>query len=317
MRILLTGKNGQVGWELQRSLAPLGEVIALGSAEMNLADPQMIRQTLAEIRPDIIVNPAAYTAVDKAESEPELAMAVNGVAPAVLAEEAKRLNAALIHFSTDYVFDGAQAAPYRESDAPNPQSVYGKTKLAGENAICASGAKHLILRTSWVYGVYGGNFMKTMLRLGLERDELRVVADQFGAPTWARDLATATHTLLQQWQTKNFDDKLSGVYHLTAAGKTSWHAYAAEIFRLARLGDPALAQKSLSVLPISTAEFPTPAKRPANSVLSNEKIRQMFGIQLPNWQASLAICLEEMGMRTICIDRFSGISSASFLNLSS
>lgn len=294
MRILLTGKNGQVGWELQRALAPLGEVIALGSAEMNLADPQAIRQTLAEVRPDVIINPAAYTAVDKAETEPDLAMAVNGSAPGILAEEAKRLNAALIHFSTDYVFDGAQTAPYTEEDSPNPQSMYGRSKLAGELAIRASGAKHLILRTSWVYGVHGGNFMKTMLRLGRERDELRVVADQFGAPTWARDLATATATLLQKWQTAQFDPMLSGVYHLTAAGRTSWHEYAVEIFRLARPWDAALAQRSPSVLPISTAEFPTPAKRPANSVLSNEKIRQVFGVQLPDWQGSLRDCLEEV-----------------------
>jgi len=294
VRILLTGKNGQVGWELQRALAPLGEVTALGSAEMNLADPQAIRQTLAKIQPDVIVNPAAYTAVDKAESEPELAMAVNGIAPGILAEEARRLNAVLIHFSTDYVLDGTQAAPYTENDTPNPQSVYGKTKLAGEQVIRASGAKHLILRTSWVYGVHGGNFMKTMLRLGRERDALRVVADQFGAPTWARDLATATATLLPKWQTAQFDPALSGIYHLTAAGRTSWHEYALEIFRLAGQWDAALAQRSPSVLPISTAEFPTPAKRPANSVLSNEKIRQVFGVQLPDWQNSLAICLKEV-----------------------
>ena len=294
MRILLTGKNGQVGWELQHALASQGQVFALGSAEMNLADPQSIRQTLAKIQPDVIVNPAAYTAVDKAESEPELAMAVNGIAPGILAEEAARLNAVLIHFSTDYVFDGTQAAPYRESDAPNPQSVYGQTKLAGETAIRASGARHLILRTSWVYGVHGGNFMKTMLRLGHERDKLRVVADQFGAPTWARDLATATHTLLQQWQAKSFDDTLSGVYHLSAAGKTSWHEYAVEIFRLARQWDASLAGKCPNVQPITTTEFPTPARRPANSVLSNEKIRQAFGIRLPNWQESLAVCLKEV-----------------------
>jgi len=294
VRILLTGKNGQVGWELQCALASLGEVIALGSAEMNLADPQAIRETLAQIQPDIIVNPAAYTAVDKAESEPELAMAVNGIAPGILAAEAKRLNAALIHFSTDYVFDGAQTAPYTEEDSPNPQSVYGKTKLAGENAIRASGAKHLILRTSWVYGVHGGNFMKTMLRLGRERDELRVVADQFGTPTWARDLAGATIKMMQKWQAAQFDPTLSGVYHLSAAGRTSWHEYAVEIFRLARPWDAALAQRSASVLPISTAEFPTPAKRPANSLLSNEKIRQTFGISMPDWQESLALCLKEV-----------------------
>lgn len=294
MRILLTGKNGQVGWELRRTLAPLGEVVALGSAECNLADPQAIRQTLAEVRPDVIINPAAYTAVDKAEAEADLAMAVNGTAPGILAEEAKRLNAALIHFSTDYVFDGAQAAPYTEEDAPNPQSVYGRSKLAGEDAIRASGAKHLILRTSWVYGVHGGNFMKTMLRLGRERDELRVVADQFGAPTWARDLATATATLLQKWQAMQFDPALSGVYHLTAAGRTSWHEYAVEIFKLAHQWDAVLAQHSPNVQPISTAEFPLPAKRPANSVLSNEKIRQTFGVQLPDWHDSLRDCLEDL-----------------------
>ena len=290
-RILLTGKNGQVGWELQRSLADFGTVVATDSAEMNLADSQAIRRVMREIKPDLIINPAAYTAVDKAETEPDLAQAVNGDAPGILAEEALRLRAVLVHYSTDYVFDGSKPVPYTEADAPNPQSVYGRTKLAGEQAIRASGCKHLILRTSWVYGVHGGNFVKTMLRLARERDELRVVADQFGAPTWARDLAQSTATALQDWSQKDWDGNLGGLYHLTAAGRTSWHQYAEEIVRLARHYDPALAAKALAIRAIATHEYPLPAKRPVNSVLANDRIRDAFGIALPAWQDSLAECV--------------------------
>ncbi len=290
-RILLTGRNGQVGWELQRSLASFGKAIAVDADEMDLADPNAIRSVVRDVRPDIIINPAAYTAVDKAESDPELAMAVNGIAPGILAEEAQRLGAVLVHFSTDYVFDGSKPAPYTEDDVPNPQSVYGRTKLAGELAVRSSGCKHLIFRTSWVYGVHGGNFVKTMLRLAKERSELRIVADQFGAPTWARDLAQATVSTLTRWQKKNWESNLGGLYHLTAGGRTNWHQYTEEIIRLAREYDAALAAKPLDIRAIATHEYPVPAKRPANSVLANDKIDRAFGIRLPEWQDSLSECV--------------------------
>jgi dTDP-4-dehydrorhamnose reductase len=215
-------------------------------------------------------------------------MAVNGIAPSVFAEEAKKLDALLIHYSTDYVFDGSKAAPYSENDAPNPQSVYGKTKLAGETTIRAVNGKHLILRTSWVYGVHGGNFVKTVLRLAKERSELRIVADQFGAPTCSRLLADSTAQILQQ---KDFDGSLSGVYHLTAGGRTNWHQYAEEIVRLARQYDETLANKALTIHPIATHEYPLPAKRPANSVLATAKVKQAFSLNLPLWQDDLAACV--------------------------
>lgn len=291
MKILLTGKNGQVGWELERTLSALGEVSPVDAEEMDLADADAIRRTVRNLRPDIIVNPAAYTAVDKAESDAALASAVNAVAPAILAEEAKLLGAVLVHYSTDYVFDGSKTSPYTESDIPKPQSVYGRTKLAGDEAIRASGCKHLILRTSWVYGVHGGNFVKTVLRLAKERDELRIVADQFGAPTWARDLALATTSALKLWQNKDWDEELGGLYHLTAGGRTTWHQYAEEIVRLARIYDSALAAKSLGIKPIATHEYPVPAKRPVNSVLASDRIQANFGIKLPEWQDSLSECI--------------------------
>lgn len=290
-KILLTGKNGQVGWELQRTLAPLGQVIALDVENLDLTDAEAIRRKVQKIQPQIIVNPAAYTAVDKAESEPGLTEAVNGTAPGIFAEEARRLGAVLVHYSTDYVFDGSKAVPYAEDDAPNPQSVYGKTKLAGEQAVRASGCKHLILRTSWVYGVHGENFVKTILRLAKERSELRIVADQFGAPTWARDLAQATASALASWQKKGWDSGASGLYHLTAAGRTNWHDYAEEIVRLARSYDRELAARKLDIHAITTNEYPVPAKRPANSLLANDKIHGAFGIVLPQWQESLAECI--------------------------
>lgn len=289
--ILLTGANGQLGWELQRMFAPYGRVFALTREQLDLSKPDAIRRAIGAHQPDIIINPAAYTAVDKAESEPELALAVNGIAPGVLAEEAKKLGALLIHYSTDYVFDGGKATPYTEDDTPNPQSVYGKTKLAGEAAITAVGGKHLILRTSWVYGVHGGNFVKTVLRLAKERNELRIVADQFGAPTWARLLASSTMHILLGWQKADGDENLSGLYHLTAEGRTNWHQYAEEIVRLARQYDEALRQKPLSIHPIATHEYPLPAKRPANSVLATGKIKQTFGLTLPPWQDNLAECV--------------------------
>lgn len=288
-KILVTGKNGQVGWELQRTLAPLGQVIALDAEDMDLSDADAIRRKVREIAPHIIVNPAAHTAVDKAEAEPDLAMAINGTASGVLAEEAKKLDALLIHYSTDYVFDGTKASPYVESDSPNPQSVYGKTKLAGEQAIQAVGGKHLILRTSWVYGVHGGNFVKTILRLAKERSELRIVADQYGAPTWARLLAESTAQIMGKYS----EDK-SGVYHLTSSGRTNWHEFAEEIVRLARQYDDALKDKPLTIHPIATNEYPVPAKRPANSSLSTEKIRKTFSVELPQWEKDLAECVRQL-----------------------
>jgi dTDP-4-dehydrorhamnose reductase len=288
-KILVTGKNGQVGWELQRTLAPLGQLIALDAEDMDLSDADAIRRKVREIAPHIIVNPAAHTAVDNAESEPDLAMAINGTAAGVLAEEAKQLDALLIHYSTDYVFDGTKASPYVESDTPNPQSVYGKTKLAGEQAIQAVGGKHLILRTSWVYGVHGGNFVKTILRLAKERSELRIVADQYGAPTWARLLATSTAQVINGYSAEK-----SGVYHLTPHGRTNWHEFAEEIVRLARQYDDALKDKPLVIHPIATHEYPLPAKRPANSSLSTEKVHQTFGLELPQWEKDLAECVRQL-----------------------
>ena len=288
-KILVTGKNGQVGWELQRTLAPLSQIIALDAEDMDLSDVDAIRRKVREIAPHIIINPAAHTAVDKAESEPDLAMAINGTAAGVLAEEAKKLDALLIHYSTDYVFNGSKTSPYVESDVPDPQSVYGRTKLAGEQAIQAVGGKHVILRTSWVYGVHGSNFVKTILRLAKERSELRIVADQYGAPTWARLLAESTAQIIG-----NYTEDKSGVYHLTSSGRTNWHQFAEEIVRLARQYDDALKDKPLTIHPIATHEYPVPAKRPANSSLSTEKIRQTFSLELPHWEDDLAECVRQL-----------------------
>ncbi len=279
MRILIAGKNGQIGWELQRTLGALGEVTALGRAEMDLSKPDAVRARIREIKPDIIVNAAAYTAVDKAESEPDLAMAVNGVAPGIMVEEAKRLGALLVHYSTDYVFDGTKSSPYTEEDSPNPLSVYGKTKLAGERAVAASGADYLILRTGWVYSTRGKNFLLTILRLAAERPELKVVGDQQGAPTWARDIAETTARVLDE------PKETSGLFHLSASGATSWFGFATEILRISGQTTP--------VRSIPSSEYPTPAARPANSVLDNTKFRTSFGLELPAWQSSLKQCLAE------------------------
>ncbi|OMW53771.1 dTDP-4-dehydrorhamnose reductase [Burkholderia pseudomallei] len=288
-RILVTGVNGQVGFELARTLQGLGTVVALDRGALDLADPDRIRAVMREIRPTLIVNPAAYTAVDKAERERDLAIAINGVAPGVLAEEAKRLGAPLIHYSTDYVFDGMKDGEYTETDPTCPQNVYGESKLAGEVAIAASGAAHLIFRTSWVYGARGRNFMLTMLRLGNERSELKVVSDQIGAPTWSNTIATLTsHVVAQansvqdvtQWWSER-----SGVYHLSASGATSWHGFASAIFELAG------GETRPIVLPISTAEYPVPATRPANSRMSGDKLQEVFGLRAPDWKEALGLCL--------------------------
>ena len=287
--ILLTGSTGQVGFELARSLQGLGKVVALDRSALDLSDLDSLRRTVREVAPALIVNPAAYTAVDKAETEYDLAMRVNAEAPGLLAEEAKRLNAGLIHYSTDYVFDGQKQGPYDEDDAVAPQNVYGKSKLAGEQAIAVAGGMHLIFRTSWVYGARGKNFLLTMLRLGAEREELSVVGDQFGAPTWCNTIATMTAHVLAQamrsgdwhewWQANN------GIYHLTASGSTTWRDFAEAIFEQSPL------ERKPAVKPISAASYPTAAKRPTNSRLSNEKLAARFRIRAPDWREALKLCM--------------------------
>ncbi len=292
--ILLTGTTGQVGWELRRTLAPLGRIIAPGPDELDLADPDSIRRAMREVRPHLIVNPAAYTAVDKAESEPELALAVNGIAPGVIAEEARRMHAMLVHYSTDYVFDGSKPGPYRETDAANPVSVYGRSKLAGEEAIRAVDLPHLILRTSWVYGARGRNFMLTILRLANERHALDVVEDQVGSPTWSRMIAEVSGQMLARGDVET----LTGTYHLSCAGSTSWHGVACAILEEYRArreasGWPMLRLQSQNIAAISTDQYPTAAKRPANSLLDNGKLARAFGLELPDWRDCLAMALDE------------------------
>lgn len=293
-RILLVGKNGQVGWELQRTLATLGEVVAVDRQGMDLANPDSIRDAIHATRPNLIVNAAAYTAVDKAESEPDLAMAINGVAPGIMAEEARRLGAAMVQYSTDYVFDGTKTSPYTEEDIPNPISVYGKTKLAGEQAVQAAGIPHLIFRTSWVYGLRGRNFLLTILRLAKERDELRIVDDQIGAPTWSRMIAEATGQVLSQ----GFSPLAmkSGIYNLTAAGRTSWYGFAKAILEsMSHQGIPSslITHHPLpKLIPITTSEYPLPAPRPPYSVFSSVKLNRTFGVALPAWDTSLTLCME-------------------------
>lgn len=282
-RILLTGINGQVGRELQRTLQPLGEVIACDRARLDLENPDQLRDSVRTLKPTHIINPAAYTAVDKAESEMERAMAINGVAPGILAEVAKEVDALLVHYSTDYVFDGCKPTAYVEDDKTAPLGSYGSSKLAGEQAIQASQCRHLILRTSWVYGQHGNNFMKTMLRLARERDELRVVADQFGAPTWSRMIAETTSAALARYQGQQ------GIYHCSAGGVTSWHGFADMIIATAnRLG---LLDRTPPVRRIATADFPTAAKRPANSHLNCQKLAHDFDLKQPDWQTQLQLCL--------------------------
>jgi dTDP-4-dehydrorhamnose reductase len=277
LKILLLGRNGQVGWELERLLAPQNELTALGRAELDLADVPRLVATVRALQPEAIVNAAAYTAVDKAESERDAAFAVNATAPRVLAEEAKRIGALLVHYSTDYVFDGAKAAPYVEDDSTNPLNVYGASKLAGERAIQGSGCRHLILRTSWVYGPRGSNFMLTMLRLARVRAELRVVDDQVGAPTSSSAIARATAAALAHAMRS---PEPTGLFHLSAAGETSWCGFARAILQHAGVATP--------VVPIGTEEYPTPARRPRNSRLDCSRLRSVLGVTLAPWQAGLA-----------------------------
>ncbi len=280
-RILIIGKNGQVGWELQRTLACLGKITALDYPEIDLANADHLRATLREHRADIIVNAAAYTAVDQAETDITQAMAINGKAPAILAEEAKKTGAMLVHYSTDYVYDGTGEAAFTESSPTAPLSVYGRTKLAGDEAIQAIGCRHLIYRTSWVYGMRGKNFLLTMLRLAQEREELRVVADQIGAPTWSRLIAEATALALAG------KGEVQGLFHLTSHGATSWHGFTEAILELSQ--HQRTRQPRLTGIP--TEEYPLPAPRPRNSRLSCEKLQHEAGIALPHWRDALALCL--------------------------
>lgn len=288
MKILLTGKNGQVGYELQRTLSVLGEVCALGRADCDLADAAAIAACIDDIRPDVIVNPAAYTAVDAAESHVESAFAINGQAPGVIGEAAKKCGALVVHFSTDYVFDGQADRPYVETDDTRPLGVYGQSKLAGERSLAASGARHVIFRTSWVVGAIGGNFAKTVLRLAKEREELRIVADQWGAPTTAGLLADVTaHAIARR-------DVPEGTFHVTAAGETNWWQYAKAVIDYADQAGVPLRAKSAAVLPIATREYPTAAARPLNSRLNTAKFQAAFGLRLPPWQTCLQHTLRQI-----------------------
>jgi dTDP-4-dehydrorhamnose reductase len=295
MKILLFGKNGQVGWELQRSLAPLGELVALDSQSVhhcgNLTHLEGIAQTIRDVAPDVIVNAAAYTAVDKAESEPKITHTINASAPGVLALEAKRSGAWLVHFSTDYVFDGSGDVPWSETDCTSPLSVYGKTKLAGEEAIIASGCKHLIFRTSWVYAARGGNFAKTMLKLAQDRDSLKVINDQIGAPTGADLLADVT---AQAIRVAVLRPEVSGLYHLVASGQTSWYDYANFVIDFARQAGVEIKVKPDAIQSVPTSAFPTAAKRPLNSRLNTSKLQHTFSLSLPIWQSGVMRMLTEV-----------------------
>lgn len=285
-RILILGAAGQVGTELQRSFEGLGPIVPIDREAADLASPEQIRDVVRRIRPHIILNAAAYTAVDRAESEHELAHAINAQAPRVLAEEALRLDALVVHYSTDYVFDGTKATPWTEADAPNPLNTYGATKLSGEQAICKLGGRYLIFRTSWVYGPHGNNFLLTMLRHGRGRDRLSIVDDQHGAPTTSIELARATQTIVGGILAGCFGApaRWSGLYHMTCAGSTTWCGFARAIFkRTAHL----LNERTPEVLPIASSDYPTPAKRPRNSVLSNAHLNNIFGVQLAGWEFAL------------------------------
>jgi dTDP-4-dehydrorhamnose reductase len=297
-KILLFGKSGQVGWELQRSLAALGEVIAVDfdSSDFcgdftNLAG---LAETVRHVKPTIIINAAAHTAVDKAESEHDLARTINALAPGVIAAEAQKLGAWLVHYSTDYVFDGSGSQAWKESDTPAPLSVYGQTKLEGEQAVAANCAKHLIFRTSWVYAARGGNFAKTMLRLAKERDSLSVIDDQIGAPTGADLLADITALALQRVQTQPKEHELAGLYHLVASGATSWHGYAALVIEHARNAGADIKTAQNAIHKIATQAYPTPARRPLNSKLDTSKLRTAFGLHLPAWQQGVTRMLTEI-----------------------
>ena len=296
MKILLFGKNGQVGWELQRSLAPLGDLVALdfdspGPLAADFSRPEMLAATVRAVAPDVIVNAAAHTAVDKAESEPDLALAINATAPGVLAREAAACGAWLMHYSTDYVFDGSGTQAWREDSPTGPLNVYGHTKLEGEESIRASGCKHIILRTSWVYGARGGNFAKTMLKLAQERERLTVIDDQFGAPTGADLLADLTAHLVRASSVRT---DMSGTYHAVASGETTWHGYAAHVIEFARALGVAIKVVPGSIEPVPTSAFPTPAGRPHNSRLDTRRLREGLDFKLPDWRTGVDRMLTEV-----------------------
>jgi dTDP-4-dehydrorhamnose reductase len=292
---LLTGAHGQIGWELSRSLSPLGEVIALGRDQCDLARPQRLPSVIRVVKPDIIVNAAGYTAVDKAEQEESLALAVNGTSVGVLAEEARRAGAVLVHYSTDYVFDGIKNAPYMENDVPCPINAYGRSKLAGDTAIRELGGAYIVLRTSWVYAARGHNFMRTILRLAGERKELRVVSDQIGAPTWAREIAQATALIIRAVACERTEGRFaSGLFNLTAAGATSWHGFAQAILEAAKESGRLCANGPPELYPIRSEDHPSPAARPKNSRLACDRIRARFGILPADWKCTLSLCFAEM-----------------------
>jgi dTDP-4-dehydrorhamnose reductase len=294
VKILLTGKNGQLGFELQRALAPLGDVVAVGQADCNLADADALRALVRAVAPDVIVNPAAYTAVDKAESDQATAFAVNTEAPRILGEEGARLGALVLHYSTDYVFDGAKDGAYHEDDAPDPQSVYGRSKRDGEVALAAANPRHLILRTSWVVGAHGGNFAKTMLRLAADRERLSVVADQHGAPTSAALLADLSAQLVRQHAREGRDGFPYGIYHIAASGETTWYDYARFVIAEAIAAGKPLKTTPETVAPLTTEQYPTPARRPSNSRLDTGRFRTTFGLRLPPWQDGVRHVLQQI-----------------------
>ena len=286
MKILLFGKNGQLGQELQRLLPSMGETVALGRSDLELHDIASLRAKIRLVKPDIIVNAAAYTWVDRAESEPERAMEINAVVPGVMAQEAKRIGALLVHYSTDYVFDGKISTPYHEEDEPSPINVYGQSKLEGERAVLKSGVACYIFRSSWIYGVHGQNFLLTLIRLAMEKPEIRVVNDQIGAPTWARTIAQTTQKILQSGK---MNPENSGIYHLSAGGQASWFRFAQHIVSSLKMWmDAPLAR----VVPIPASQYPQAAARPANSLLSNDKLGKVFGIRLPHWETDLETCMQ-------------------------
>lgn len=293
-KILLFGKHGQVGFELRRALAPLASLVTPDRAQCDLTDAEQVRSVIRAEKPDIIVSPAAYTAVDQAETQRDLAYAVNCRAPMIIGEEAAALGAQVIHYSTDYVFDGTSSAAYTESDAPNPQSVYGASKLAGEQALAATGCRHIILRTSWVVGAHGGNFAKTMLRLAAERESLNIVADQWGAPTSAALLADITAHIVRNVQDLGGSAAPSGVYHASAGGRTNWHSYACHVIARARAAGRQIKVAPHSIHPIPASQFPVAAKRPANSCMDTRKLQTTFGLQMPDWQDGVDHVLDQI-----------------------
>ncbi|MGD0025509.1 MAG: dTDP-4-dehydrorhamnose reductase [Xanthobacteraceae bacterium] len=295
MRLLVTGANGQVGWELNRRLISLGEVIALGRAQCDLAQPERLPDIVRSIKPDVIVNAAAYTAVDKAEQEEELAFTVNGKSVGALAEEARRAGALLIHYSTDYVFDGNKSAPYSEEDTPCPINAYGRSKLAGERAVPHAADGYIILRTSWIYAARGRNFLQTVLRLAREREELQIVCDQVGAPTWARDIAEATALVVQTAIRERREGRFaSGLFHMTASGAASWYDFAAAILEHGNAYGLLSAARRPRLYAITSEQYRLPAARPKNSRLAGDRLRERFGIVLPDWREALPLCLKEI-----------------------